>query len=168
MGDEKDLDALFERHSQRKAAAKKAADLEDDKRRAFRKRASEVVDRVIVPALEELAEELRARGNRSAVKRCGENVVYPDVEFSFGPGGERAGVPYNPVSKLEYTSACTSDLDRPSFQSRPDILVGSSRRDDEWSTHHSPMAQTRGIDHVDAEWVRAVALAFVEEVLRRI
>lgn len=152
MADGNDLDAIFARAGERRRTQREAA----DRAKQRRKEALRVIEKVIRPELEALVKELRARGQNAGIDR---NESTPSVGLLFKPArSQHAG------SHLDFSRLHFSTRDDACFWTHEEIRAadGFPSRDGP----HDAMRQTRAFEKVDAGWVRALGLAFVEAVLQ--
>lgn len=158
MSDE--LNKLMKGYTAKKQQEKDLESAEENNHAAFKALAVNAIQKVIVPALTALCQELRSHGHEANVSLLASTESYPSVHLSFRLIDRDD--PQDPASASRLTFSTTPTQDR--FEVHTEIW---GREGKETGLGNTGRPAEKAIAEVDAEWVTKQAMSFVSCVLEK-
>ena len=153
-----DIDKSFQDYDQKKKEEKIARDQERDIQAKARDAGLKIIESSVVPVLEDIAEQIVAKGHKAEIKKGLECSVHPRIELQFSPVPP-GSVPYSYISpsKIEFRH---QEKDR--LKVTREINTQSGRA----SSHISGAGElTAAHEDASQDWVRKTTLEFIQAVL---
>lgn len=153
-----DLDNALSDYDARKKRENEAEEVKRQKEARARDAGLKVIETNVVPAIEEIAKQLQAKGHRASTKTFFDNACFPSItlEFTPTPPGEK-----HPRCLLP-SQIAFRHLDEGHLKVTRELKTEHGD-----ASVHTPGAgeTTVAYDSVNQEWVRETAVLFVKAVL---
>lgn len=152
-----DLDKLFGDFDKRKQEEKEAAEAAEANRKKLREETTAILESVVRPALQDLAEAINTKGHRAEVRERSGNYSYPSVSLAFFPN----------ASEQRYPSESTIEfLHTDGGQIKIDQKIQSADKSPARSVHDYSTNSHWKLNTVSQEKVRERAMQFIAAVLK--
>ena len=153
-----DIDKIFQDYSQKKKEQKIARDQEWDIQAKATDAGLKIIESSVVPVLEDIAEQIVAKGYKAEIKKSLEGSVHPRIELKFYPVPPDS-VPHSHISPSKIEFRC-QEKDR--LKVTREINTQSGRVS---SYISGPRELTAAHEDASQDWVRKTTLEFIQAVL---